>query len=79
MTISAEEGRSITSVNFDYSGQYLAATGSDLRIYHKTNFDVVKVFGNHEDLVTDAKFGRDAAWIASTSLDRTLRLFRRKA
>jgi pre-mRNA-processing factor 19 len=75
-TIPLESG-AVSAVSFDYSGNYLAIAGNDLRIYAGKNFTPVKTFADHTALVTDAKFGRDATFIASTSMDRHMRIYSR--
>ncbi|KAG8088651.1 hypothetical protein GUJ93_ZPchr0010g9326 [Zizania palustris] len=69
------------SVEFDFSGSYLAVAGSDTRVYQVAN---VKLEWNHvktlPDLsgtgkVTNVKFGADAKYIAVGSMDRNLRIF----
>ncbi|XP_073101644.1 pre-mRNA-processing factor 19 isoform X1 [Elaeis guineensis] len=69
------------SVEFDFSGSYLAIAGSDIRVYQVAN---VKLEWNHirtfADLsgtgkVTCIKFGADAKYMAVGSMDRNLRIF----
>jgi len=67
-----------TSVNFDYSGNYLLVTaGIEIRVIAvaKSTFTPIRSFTDHTAVVSDAKFGKDATWIASASLDRSLKIF----
>jgi len=65
------------SVEFDKSGNYLAASGnSEIRIFviGKT-FSHGATLTGHSGPVTDVKFGQDATFLASTSMDRNLKLW----
>lgn len=68
----------MNSVKFDTSGVYLAAGSSDIRIYQVKVWTELKKLTEHKDKVTDIGFGRDALYLASTSLDRHLRIFTSK-
>eukprot|EP00696_Hemimastix_kukwesjijk_P014994 gnl/Hemi2/3086_TR1091_c0_g1_i1.p1 gnl/Hemi2/3086_TR1091_c0_g1~~gnl/Hemi2/3086_TR1091_c0_g1_i1.p1 ORF type:complete len:483 (+),score=162.10 gnl/Hemi2/3086_TR1091_c0_g1_i1:78-1526(+) len=74
-TITIEGDTSINAVSFDHSGVYLGIAGSALSIYSMKSPNVVKVFGDHTNIVTDVKFGSDCRWLASTSNDRSLRFY----
>eukprot|EP01089_Gocevia_fonbrunei_P010024 TRINITY_DN2252_c0_g1_i3.p1 TRINITY_DN2252_c0_g1~~TRINITY_DN2252_c0_g1_i3.p1 ORF type:complete len:174 (-),score=33.86 TRINITY_DN2252_c0_g1_i3:7-528(-) len=67
------------AVNFDWSGNNVAvATSADLSVFSfvsKTQLELVKSWKEHGGAVTDAKFGASASWIASCSLDRTLKFY----
>jgi len=65
----------LRSVAFDRSGNYLAAAGNDLRIYMngKPWRDVVR-WSSHQAPVTRAQFGPNAQFVASVSMDRTLKI-----
>ncbi|KAF6988941.1 hypothetical protein CFC21_006358 [Triticum aestivum] len=69
------------SVEFDFSGTYLAVAGSDIRVYQvanvKTEWNLIKTLPDLSGTgkVTSAKFGTDAKYIAVGSMDRNLRIF----
>jgi pre-mRNA-processing factor 19 len=69
------------TVEFDHSGSYLAAGGADVRIYAvgtvKQDWNVVKTFPDLSGTskILNAKFGKDASYLAVTSMDRNLRIF----
>jgi pre-mRNA-processing factor 19 len=66
----------VVSLDYDYSGKYLAAaTGSEIRIFTGKTLDHVTTLDGHTDAVTGVKFGRDARFLASTSMDRTLKVW----
>ena len=45
-------------------------------VYNSKTWDVVKTFENaHSAAVTDVKWGTDAKFLASTSMDRALTFF----
>uniref|UniRef100_A0A6B2L2U6 Pre-mRNA-processing factor 19 n=1 Tax=Arcella intermedia TaxID=1963864 RepID=A0A6B2L2U6_9EUKA len=66
----------VVRLDYDYSGKYLAAAvGREIRVYTGKNLDHVVTLNAHADTVTDVKFGSDAKFIASTSMDRSLKLW----
>jgi len=70
---------SISAVSFDFSGNYLAVAGSQISIYSAGKaFTPVHVYGDHAAPVTDVKFGHNASFFASTSMDRSIKVFRKK-
>jgi len=69
------EGQGISAVAWDYTGNYLAMAGQDIRILHGKSLSHLKTYGDHSASVTDVKFGRDAEYFASTSMDRTLKIW----
>jgi len=66
----------VTSLDFDYSGKYLAAaTGNEVRVFAGKNLDHVMTFHDHTAPVTCVRWGKDARFLASTSMDRTLKFY----
>jgi len=62
----------LSSVEWDNSGSYIAATGADIRIYvGKTLNHAATLPGQ----ATAAKWGKDAQFLASTSMDRSLKFW----
>jgi len=74
-TIQLEDGYEVRDVSFDQSGTYLAVAGSDVRAYLCKQWTELKVFNDHTAAATGVRFGRNASYIASTSMDRTLKLY----
>lgn len=74
-TIQLEEGYAIKELCFDQSGTYLAVAGSDVRVYLCRQWQELKVFNEHTAAATGVRFGRNAHYLASTSMDRTLKLY----
>lgn len=66
----------VRSLAFDDSGVYLAVTGTDARIFAGKTLAPVVTFSDHAAPVTGACFGPDAAWIATASIDRTVRFWK---
>eukprot|EP00656_Telonema_subtile_P053784 TRINITY_DN7861_c0_g1_i1.p1 TRINITY_DN7861_c0_g1~~TRINITY_DN7861_c0_g1_i1.p1 ORF type:complete len:502 (-),score=126.39 TRINITY_DN7861_c0_g1_i1:324-1829(-) len=66
-----------SAVDFDYSGQFLAAaSGTGLTVYNAKSWEVVKQFNDaHSSTITGIKWGQDAKFLASTSMDRSLKFF----
>ncbi|KAJ3682398.1 hypothetical protein LUZ60_014971 [Juncus effusus] len=69
------------SVEFDFSGSYLAVAGSDIRVYQVANvkleWNLIKTLPDLSGTgkVTSVKFGADAKYMAVGSMDRNLRIF----
>jgi pre-mRNA-processing factor 19 len=63
------------SVNFDYSGVYLIAAGDHIRTFVTKSLEQIGVYTAHTGVSTCAKFGTDATWFASTSMDRSLKFW----
>jgi len=66
----------VNSLAYDHSGKYLAVgTGSELRVFTGKGLELVQTWDEHTSTVTDVLFGPDAKFIATTSMDRTLKLW----
>jgi len=73
-----------TAVVYDYSGIYLGiAAGKEIRVFsdvrdkESTTRDMqhVTTLDDHTDTVTDLRFGPDAKFLVSTSLDKNVKLW----
>ncbi|XP_043279544.1 pre-mRNA-processing factor 19-like [Venturia canescens] len=74
-TLQLDEGYEVKDLCFDQSGTYLAVAGSDVRIYLCKQWQELKVLNEHTATATGVRFGKHAQYIASTSMDRTLKLY----
>eukprot|EP00744_Colponema_vietnamica_P007814 GILI01011195.1.p1 GENE.GILI01011195.1~~GILI01011195.1.p1 ORF type:complete len:515 (-),score=148.05 GILI01011195.1:117-1661(-) len=75
-TIQLEEGASPSQVNFDLSAKYLAVGGAqDIKVFETKKWSLLTTLAAAS--VTDVKFGKSAKFLASTSLDRSLKIFSR--
>jgi pre-mRNA-processing factor 19 len=74
-TIQLDDGVKVTSLDFDYSGQYLAVGGTDARVYASKTWNLLKTWSDHPKECTSIKFGIDAKFLVTGSLDRNLRVF----
>lgn len=74
-TITLDEGYEVKDLCFDQSGTYLAIAGTDIRVYLCKQWQELKVFNDHTALATGVRFGKHAQYVASTSMDRTLKLY----
>ena len=70
-----EEGYEVKDLSFDNSGTYLAVAGTDVRVYLCKQWQDLKIFNDHTALATGVRFGAHASYLASTSMDRTLKLY----
>jgi len=66
-------------LSFDYSGKYLAVGGDDIKVFALTSTDKlleqVVSLSDHTSTVTGVKFGQHCSFLASTSMDRSLKIF----
>ena len=69
------QGYEVRDLCFDYSGTYLAVAGTDVRVYLCKQWQDLKVFNDHTAMATGVRFGAHATYLASTSMDRTLKLY----
>lgn len=70
----------VHEVKMDRSSNYLAISGSDLRLYSiapkkPEDWTEVKVFGDHTADVTSARFGPDDAFLVSASMDKSVKYY----
>ena len=49
--------------------------GSDVRVYLCKQWDTLKVVTEHTAIATGVRFGQNATYLASTSMDRTLKIY----
>eukprot|EP00455_Lapot_gusevi_P012306 TRINITY_DN1579_c0_g1_i2.p1 TRINITY_DN1579_c0_g1~~TRINITY_DN1579_c0_g1_i2.p1 ORF type:complete len:499 (+),score=109.98 TRINITY_DN1579_c0_g1_i2:78-1574(+) len=68
-------GEAVRCVEFDRSGSYLAVAGQGVRVLGTKEWQVVKTFEDHGAEVTGVKFGANASWLVSTSMDRALKFY----
>ncbi|OXA62747.1 pre-mRNA-processing factor 19 [Folsomia candida] len=74
-TIEMADNYSITDLAFDQTGTYLAVSGSDVRVYGCKLWNEIAVYNDHTGTATGVRFGQNASFIASTSLDRSLKIY----
>jgi len=74
-TLQLEDGYEVKDLCFDSSGTYLAVAGSDVRVYLCKQWNELKVFNEHTAMATGVRFGQHASYLASTSMDRTLKVY----
>lgn len=76
-TIPLDERDEIKSLCFDKSGNYLAVAGSNIQMYVVKQWSQLKTLTEHTGLVSAVKFGKNAEFLASASMDRNLKFFSR--
>ena len=74
-TITLDEQFEVRGLSFDQSGQYLALAGSDIQVYLVRQWNLLRSFKEHNTVATAVMFGPDSKFLASVSMDRTLRFF----
>jgi len=65
----------IGCLEFDRSGSYLGVSGGDVSVYTSKRWELVQSWTDHSKDVTSIKFGAGANWFATTSKDRSLKIF----
>ena len=60
---------------FDQSGMYLGVAGTDVRVYQAKPWDLLRVFNDHTASATGIRFGSNAQYVASASMDRSLKFY----
>jgi len=70
---SIEIGSKVNSVDWDYSGGYLAVASDDIRVYLSKGFHHITTFSKHTKPVTDVKWSHLANLLVSTSWDRSVK------
>jgi pre-mRNA-processing factor 19 len=68
----------LSSIAWDYTGSYLAASGNDIRLFVGKTLNHMATYSGHSAVVTDVKWGKDARILASTSMDRSLKFWGKK-
>ncbi|CAF0981722.1 unnamed protein product [Didymodactylos carnosus] len=74
-TITLEDRYEVKDLVFDQSGVYLGVAGTDVRVYQVKQWDLLKIFNDHTSVATGVRFGLNANYLASSSLDRSLKLY----
>ncbi|CAF2511180.1 unnamed protein product [Rotaria sp. Silwood2] len=74
-TITLEDRYEVRDLVFDQSGMYLGVAGTDVRVYQAKQWDLLKVFNDHTALATGVRFGSNANYVASSSMDRSLKFY----
>ncbi|KAI0980452.1 hypothetical protein GJ496_011983, partial [Pomphorhynchus laevis] len=74
-SIVLDENYEIKDIAFDYFGAYLGVAGTDVRVYQVKQWDMLCSFNDHTAAATGIRFGPLASYVASCSLDRSLKIY----
>ncbi|RUS85880.1 hypothetical protein EGW08_006364 [Elysia chlorotica] len=74
-TLQLEDGYEVKGLCFDQSGTYLAVAGSDVRVYLCKQWSELAVFNDHTAAATGVCFGQNSSFLASVSMDRSVKFF----
>jgi pre-mRNA-processing factor 19 len=74
-TITNKSGAAINDLCFDSSGSYLSVASDSINTYTSKNWELVKTWTDHTKDVTSFRFGANANFFASTSMDRSVKFF----
>lgn len=71
----ASPGSTSHKVQYDYTGQYLACAGPDIRIFQTKTWQCLSTLRSHSRDVMDIAWGPNAQYLGSASKDRTLKFY----
>ncbi|XP_041029811.1 pre-mRNA-processing factor 19, partial [Carcharodon carcharias] len=74
-TIQLDDHYEVKCLTFDQSGTYLAVGGTDIRVYVCKQWAEVLHFTEHSGQTTGVSFGEHSRFLASSSMDRSLKLY----
>jgi len=74
-TITLDSNYEVKALRFDHSGTYLAVGGTDVRVYLCKKWTELTVLNDHTAQATGVGFGSNASFLASSSMDRSLKFF----
>jgi len=74
-SIELPERNQVKALEWDYSGTYLAVAADDIRVYTGKALNHIASFTKHTKAVTDVKWGSSAKLLASTSMDKSLKIW----
>ncbi|XP_060679440.1 pre-mRNA-processing factor 19 [Hemiscyllium ocellatum] len=74
-TIQLDDHYEVKCLTFDQSGTYLAVAGTDIRVYVCKQWAEVLHFTEHSAQTTGVAFGEHSRFLASSSMDRSLKLY----
>jgi pre-mRNA-processing factor 19 len=64
----------VNALSFDQSGAYLGIGGSNVQVYQVKTWNKIMQYDGHTQVITGITFGENAKFIASSSLDKTVRI-----
>lgn len=67
--------KTIGDLSFDMSGTYLGVAGDNARLYDTKSWEIVNQWNDHSSSLTGIRFGDNASFVATTSKDRSLKIF----
>jgi pre-mRNA-processing factor 19 len=68
-------GGPVYGLDFDSSGSYLVASGQDIRVFSTKSWDGIATLASHTGDVTSVRFGQNASFLVSTSMDRSMKFY----
>ena len=74
-TINMEGGAAVSSVQFDFSGQFLAVGSSETQVYETKTWSSLVAFAQPKGAVSGVGFGAGAATIACATKDGVVKLY----
>ncbi|GFO02455.1 pre-mRNA-processing factor 19-like [Plakobranchus ocellatus] len=74
-TLQLDDSYEVKGLCFDQSGTYLAVAGSDVRVYLCKQWSELAVFNDHTAAATGVCFGQNSSFLASVSMDRSVKFF----
>jgi len=77
-TIELPDNFKATSLQFDYSGTYLAVSGEHVRVFMGKTLHHVASFEGHSKPISEVKWGVDAKFLACAGMDNLVKIFGHK-
>lgn len=65
----------VNKVQFDYTGVYLAIASDTVNVYRAKKWDAVATLDGHKGAVSSVTFGTNAQWLATSGMDRTIKVW----
>lgn len=70
-----EKDFDLRKVKYDSTGNYLGFSGKNMGVINGKNFQQILEVDDHKDIITDFSFSGNSSYIATGSLDKTIKIF----
>jgi pre-mRNA-processing factor 19 len=70
-----EKDFDLRKLKYDSTGNYLGYSGRKMGVLNSKNFEQILELDDHKDIIVDFSFSLNSSYIATSSLDKTLKIF----
>jgi len=77
-TVELNDNFKATSLQFDFSGTYLAVSGDQIRVFMGKTLTHIATQEAHSKASTEVKWGNEAKFLVSVGMDNALKIFGQK-